>query len=79
MYIYIGLHQKAKVGTIPIVLGNCYVTMSPFLDVTRINKDVYVNSFLPRAATLWNSLPIECFPLVYDVNVSLSTHRRHVK
>ena len=26
-------------------------------------KDVYVNSFFPRTAKLWNSLPIECFPL----------------
>ena len=24
-------------------------------------KDVYVNSFFPRTARLWNSLPIECF------------------
>ena len=26
-------------------------------------KDVYVNSFFPRTAWHWNSLPIECFPL----------------
>ena len=26
-------------------------------------KDVYVNSSFPRTAILWNSLPIECFPL----------------
>ena len=31
-------------------------------------KDVYVSSFFPRTARLWNSLPIECFPLTYDVN-----------
>ena len=24
--------------------------------------DVYVNSFFPRTARLWNSLPMECFP-----------------
>ena len=29
-------------------------------------KDVSGNSFLPRKARLWNSLPIECFPLTYD-------------
>ena len=29
-------------------------------------KDVYVNSFFPGTARLWNSLPIECFPLTYD-------------
>ena len=28
-----------------------------------------VNSFFPRTAMLWNSLPIEeCFPLTYDLN-----------
>ena len=25
-------------------------------------------SFFPRTARLWNSLPIECFPLTYDLN-----------
>ena len=31
--------------------------------IPRCYKDVYVNSFLPRTAKLWSSLPIECFPL----------------
>ena len=31
-------------------------------------SDVYVNSFFPRTARLWNSLPIECVPLTYDLN-----------
>ena len=26
------------------------------------------NSFFPRKASLWNSLPIECFPLTYNLN-----------
>ena len=30
--------------------------------IPRCYKDVYVNSFFPRTARLWNSLPIECFP-----------------
>ena len=33
--------------------------------IPRCYKDVYVNSFFPRTAKLWNSLPIECFPLTY--------------
>ena len=33
--------------------------------ISRCYKDVYVNSFFPR---LWNSLPIECFPLTYDLS-----------
>ena len=34
----------------------------------RSYKDVYVNSFSPRTAGLWNSLLTECFPLTYDLN-----------
>ena len=36
--------------------------------IPRCYKDVYVNSFFPRTAKLWNSLPIECFPLTYDLS-----------
>ena len=36
--------------------------------ILRCYKDVYVNSFLPRTARLWNSLPIECFPLTCDLS-----------
>ena len=36
--------------------------------IPRFYKDVYVNSFFPHIARLWNSLPIECFPVTYDVN-----------
>ena len=34
----------------------------------RCYKDVYVNCFFPRTARLWNSLPIESFPLTYDLS-----------
>ena len=36
--------------------------------IPRCYKDVYVNSFFPRTAKLWNSLPIEGFPLTYDLS-----------
>ena len=36
--------------------------------ITRCSKDVYVNSFFPRTGKFWNSLPIERFPLTYDLN-----------
>ena len=36
--------------------------------IPRCYKDVYVNSFFPHIARLWNSLPIECFPLTYDLS-----------
>ena len=34
----------------------------------RCYKDVYVNSFFPRTARLWNSLYIEYFHLTYDLS-----------
>ena len=37
------------------------------ITIPRCYKDVYVNSFFPRIASLWNFLPIECFPLTYDL------------
>ena len=37
--------------------------------IPRCYKDVYVNSFFPRTARLWNSLPKECFSLTYDLEV----------
>ena len=36
--------------------------------IPRCYKDVYIKSFFPRTARLWNSLPIECFPLTYYLN-----------
>ena len=41
-------------------------------------KDVYVNNFFPRTAKLWNSLPIECSPLTYDLSGFKSRTDRHL-
>ena len=41
-------------------------------------KDVYVNNFFPGTERLWNSLPIECFPLTYDLSGFKSTINRHL-
>ena len=46
--------------------------------IPRYYKDIYVNSFFPRTAGLWNSLPIECFPLTYDLNGFKSKVKRHL-
>ena len=46
--------------------------------IPRCYKDVYVNSFFPRKAKLWNSLPIECFPLTYDLSGFKSRINRHL-
>ena len=46
--------------------------------VPRCYKDVYVDSFFPCTVRLWNSLPIECFPLTYDINGLKSRINRHL-
>ena len=48
--------------------------------IRRCYKDAYVNSFFPRTAWLWNSLPVECFPLIYDLNLNGFKYRtnRHL-
>ena len=46
--------------------------------IPRCYKDTYVNSFFPRKARLWNSLPIECFPLTYDRNGFKSRINRYI-
>ena len=46
--------------------------------IPRCYKDVYVNSFFPRTAKLWNSLSIESFPLTYDLSGFKSRIIRHL-
>ena len=36
--------------------------------IPRCYRDVYINSFFPSTARLWNSLPIEYFPLTCDLS-----------
>ena len=38
----------------------------------------HVNSFFRCTAWLWNSLPIECFPLTYDLSGFKSRINRHL-
>ena len=46
--------------------------------IPRCYKDVYINILFPRTARLWNCLPIECFPLTYDINGFKSRFNRHL-
>ena len=46
--------------------------------IPRCYKYAYVNSFFPRTATLWNYLPMECFPLMFDLNGLKSRIIRHL-
>ena len=48
------------------------------VSIPRCYKDVYVNSFFPRTARLWNSLPMECFPLTYGLSSFKSRINRHL-
>ena len=36
--------------------------------IPRYYNNVYFNSFFLKAARLWNSLPVECFPSTYNLN-----------
>ena len=42
--------------------------------ISRCYKVVYVNSFSPNIARLWNSLPIECFLLTYNPGHNILRH-----
>ena len=41
-------------------------------------KDVHVTSFFPHIARLWNSLPMECFPLAYNLNGFVDLYYIHI-
>ena len=46
--------------------------------IPRCYKDVYVNNFFPPTARLWNYLPIERFPLTYDLSGFKSRINRYL-
>ena len=46
--------------------------------IPRCYKDVYVNSFFPCTARLWNSLPVKYFPLTYDLSGFKSIINRYL-
>ena len=46
--------------------------------IHRFYKGVYINSFYPCIDRPWNSLPIECFPLTYDLNCLKYRINRHL-
>ena len=45
---------------------------------TPPSKSFYANSFFPRTAKLWNSLPVKCFPPTYNLQVFKSNVHRHL-
>ena len=58
-----------------VILIDC---MNFFLSIPRCYKDAYVNKFFPGRARLWNSLPIQCFPLTFYLNASKSRINWHL-
>ena len=46
--------------------------------IPRCYKDVYVNSFFRRTVRFWNSMPIECFHLTYDLSSFRSRINRYL-
>ena len=46
--------------------------------IPRCYKDVCVNSFFPHTTRPWNSLPIECFPLTFNLNGFKSRINSHL-
>ena len=58
-------HYSDRLHDFPVTILRCY-------------KGVYVNSFLPCLARLWNSLPVECFPLTYDFSGFKSRINRYL-
>ena len=46
--------------------------------IPRYYMNVYVNSSFPHTTRLWNSLPIECFPLTCNLNGFKPRINRHL-
>ena len=74
--------ELAQLGPLPSFQGRAthYSDRLHYFSVTipRCYKDVYVNSFFPCTSRLRNFLPIECFPLTYDLNEFRSRINRHL-
>ena len=74
--------ELAQLVPLPVsrVRSTCYSDILHDFSVVipRCYKDIYVNSFFPRTARLWNSLPVECFPLTYDRSGFMSRINRHL-
>ena len=70
---YLGRCSSELVELVPLSYSRgsstCYSDRLHDFSVTipRCYKDIYVNSFFPCTAKLWNSLPIECLSLTYDL------------
>ena len=61
--------ELAQLVLLPFSRGSYSDRLQDFsVTIRRCYKDVDVNRFFRRTARLWNYLPIEYFPLTYDLN-----------
>ena len=78
----LGMKKWENGSLIVITWGRstCYFDRLHDFSVTipRCYKGVYVNSFFPCTARLWNSLHLECLPLTYDFSGFKSSINRHL-
>ena len=74
--------ELTKLVSLPFSLerSTCYSDRLHDFSVTipRCYKDIYVNSFFPQTAKLWNSLPMECFTLTYYLSGLTSRINRNL-
>ena len=71
--------DPAQLVPLPYSRGRSTRLLHDFsVTITRCCKDVYINSFFPRTARIWNSLPTECFSLTYDRSGFKSTMNRYL-
>ena len=74
--------ELAELVPLPFSRGRSARYSDRFYDfsvtIPRCYKDVYVNSFFPRTVRLWNSMPIECFHLTYDLSGFRSRINRYL-
>ena len=45
--------------------------------IHRCCKDIHVDRLFPPTDSLWDFLPVECFPLTYNLNVLASRVNKH--
>ena len=87
------LAHRWNVASLRYYFGRCYSELAqmaplPFSQGRSTRYSVifhgfsvtipHVNSFFRCTARLWNSLPIECFPLTYDLSGFKSRINRHL-
>ena len=79
---YFGRYSSELAQHLPILERGLLVYSDSLHDfsvtIPTCYKDDYVNSFFPGTGGLWNSLPIEFFPLTYYLNGFNSRISRHL-